>query len=328
MITIYTLTVLISLFLMAFFTASEMACTSVNRIRIKAMSEEGNKRAERLAKFLGNEGLFLGTTLVGTNIMTVVSSALATRIFTEYFDPSLAPALATALMVPVTLIAGEVVPKMIAGHYSTGFAMSAVVPLTSFLRILRPVIFLVNSIAKILLFPFRGQRESWDTNFSKTDLKKILLTGHEFGEVEADEVELIHKVLDFGGKTVEKIMIPLYMVSSLNENEKGDDLKRLVSLTGYSRIPVYSGNKRNIVGIANIYDLLFNGEEDRESVPVKKFMREVVDVRSDDGLDIALARLRHRKQPMGVVTGTDGRIVGIITIEDMLEEIVGEIEDR
>jgi len=133
--------------------------------------------------------------------------------------------------------------------------------------------------------------------------------------------------LDFGNKKVESIMTPLFRVSSLAETDTTENLKQLVSLTGFSRIPVYRGNKNNVVGIINIYDILFTEEGDDNSTAVKDFVREHVTVNREDPLDIVLARLRHRKQPMGVVVGQDEQVCGIITIEDILEEIVGEIED-
>lgn len=328
MIIIYTIIILIAVAFSAFFSASEMAFTTVNRLKLNDLADRGEKRARKLKTFLDKEGLFLGTTLVGTNIAVVVSSVLTTRILMEYFESSMAPLLSTVIMVPVSLVFGEIIPKMIAKSFSTELAMNVVSPISGFLKLFKPIIISVNAVAAFLISPFAEKKESWEANVSKSDLKQILLTGHATGEVEADEVELIHKVLDFGGKTVEKIMIPMYIVSSINESDTGVDLKRLVSLTDFSRIPVYSGNKNNIVGIANIYDVLFDVEGEKEKALVKDFMRDPVPVSKDDGLDIALARLRHRKQPMGIVVDEKSNAVGIVTIEDMLEEIVGEIEDR
>lgn len=173
--------------------------------------------------------------------------------------------------------------------------------------------------------PFGERKTPWDLSFTKGDLKKMLLLGHETGEVETDEVELIHKVLEFGGKKVEKIMVPLYRVSSIDTEDTIENLKRLISITGFSRIPVYRENKNSIVGIVNIYDILFKTSNGEENATVKDFIRDPVYLKRDDGLDIALARLRHREQPMGIVVEDDNHVVGIITIEDMLEEIVGEI---
>jgi len=122
-------------------------------------------------------------------------------------------------------------------------------------------------------------------------------------------------------------MVPMYRVSSIAVDDATDDLKRMVSLTGFSRIPVYENNKNNIVGIANIYDILFKMDAGGEKTVIKDFVRDPVYVGREDSLDIALTRLRHKKQPMGIVRDKEGRIAGIVTIEDMLEEIVGEISD-
>ncbi|MBD3296812.1 MAG: DUF21 domain-containing protein [Candidatus Omnitrophica bacterium] len=328
MITIYTLLIIIVLSMWAFFSFAEMAMTSLNRIKLKSLVDRGDERALDLDLLLSRGGSFLGTTLVGTNIVTVISSVLATRICAEYFGLKYAAAAATAVMAPLTLVFSEIVPKLIARQYATDMALKTVRPLGSFSRLFHPVIALVNAIANLFLRPFGKPKAYWDLALTKQDLKRMLEHGQEAGEVEPDEVELIHKVLDFGGTNVEKIMVPLYRVSSVSEEDNIGTVKRLVDLTGYSRIPVYSEKKNNITGVINIYDILFSKDEPAEDAPVDRFIRKTVSVGRKDGLDIALTRLRHAKQPMGIVVDDkDGRIAGIITIEDILEELVGDIED-
>jgi len=330
MITIYTIGALIAIAAQAFFTTAEMAFTTVNRIKLRDLVESGDPHALKLNDFLSREGMFLGTTLVGTNISVVITSTLATRVFAEYFGTKLSPVITIIIMVPLVLIFAEIIPKIIARQFSTPLALYTVTPLNSFFKLFRPLILAVNSTARFLLFPFKGESRPWDLTFTKSDLKTILRSGHEAGEVETDELELIHKVLDFGGKPVENSMIPLYRVSSTSENDSIENLKRLVSLTGFSRIPVYKDSKNNIIGIINIYDVLFRLDEDMESDRgvIRDFIRAPVHVKQNDGLDIALTRLRNKKQPMGIVTDNDERVVGIITIEDILEELVGNIEDK
>ena len=325
MITIYTLIVIFSIGVQAFFTACEMAFTSVNKIKLKELIDSGDLEAVEIHNFVKKEGMYLGTTLVGTNIAVVVASISSARIFTEYFNPAISPLLATICLVPITLIFAEIVPKIIARHFSTEFALKAVVPLKKFFRLFYPVIAGVNYIAKIILTPFSKNNESKGVMFTKTDLKKLLIMGQEKGEMEADEVELIHKILDFGAKRVENIMIPLYRISSISVNDNVKNIKRLVEHTGFSRIPVYENNKNNIVGIVNIYEILFNPEEVKDNEEVKSFIRDIVSVNRRDNLNIVLTRLIHQKSPMGIVLDQEEKVVGIITIEDILEEIVGEI---
>lgn len=327
MITIFTIIVLSMILMQAFFTASEMALTSISRAKLKALEAQGDPRAARLNAFLSREGLYLGATLVGTNIAVVTASVLATRIFSAYFGADNSPLITTAVMVPVTLIFAEIVPKMIARQLATPFSLGVVGHLSGFYGIFRPLIFMVNRVARILLIPFNRGKSPGMVDFNKSDLKRILILGHETGEMEADEVELIHKVLDFGAKKVERIMVPMYRVSSIGADDTVGNLKRLVSLTGFSRVPVYRENKNKIAGIVNIYDILFSTNDIDDNALVEDFLREPVYVKREDGLDIALARLRHKEQPMGIVTERENSVVGIITIEDMLEEIVGEMED-
>ena len=328
MIVAYTLAIILALVFQAFFTASEMAFTSVSRIRLKGLVDSKDPHALKLSEFLGKKGMFLGTTLVGTNICVIVASTLTTRIFAGYFDANLSIILTAVVLVPVTLIFAEIIPKMIGRQFSTNMALKTVVPLNNFRRLFSPLIVAVTSFARLLLVSTGKQTAPWEMTFTKRDLKRIVLSGHEAGEVETDEVELIYRVLDFGAKPVGDIMVPMYRVSSISADESAKNLKKLVSLTGFSRIPVYKKNKNDITGIVNIYDVLFALEGGGEKKEIVDFIREPVYINRKDGLDIVLTRLRRREQPMGIVTDDDQKVVGIVTIEDILEEIVGEIEDR
>ncbi|MFH1310285.1 MAG: CNNM domain-containing protein [Candidatus Omnitrophota bacterium] len=324
---LYITFIIFAVLMQAFFTASEMAFTTVNKIKLKHLASSGNKYALKVDNLLKEEGSYLGATLVGTNLAVIVSSVLATRIFAEYFDWKIAPVMATAVMVPLTLIFAEITPKMIARQFSTTWALKTVKPLGVFLKVFYPIIIVVNSIARFFLMPFGKRVSAWNLTFTKNDLKKMLLLGYETGEVEADEVELIHKVLDLGTKEVDMVMVPFSRVSSINVDDNVQNLKSLVSLTGFSRVPAYENDKNNIIGIINIYDILFSTEIVTKK-SLKDFVREPVYVGAKDGLDIALTRLRHKKQPMGIVVDKKRRAVGVITIEDILEEIVGELEDE
>ncbi|MGB2630147.1 MAG: hemolysin family protein [Candidatus Omnitrophota bacterium] len=327
MIPIYTIAVILALFFQAFFTASEMAFTSVSRIKLKDLVKKRDPHALKLHDFLHKRG-FLGTTLVGTNIAVVIASTLTTRIFAEHFGKDISALLTTVVLVPVTLVFAEIVPKMIGRQFATPVALRTVSPLENFRKVFSPLIVAVTSVAKLLLLPFGKPATPWDITFTKSDLKRIVLSGREEGEMEHDEVELIHKVLDFGAKTAQSIMVPLYRVSSISFDDSVENLKKLVAVTGFSRIPIYKNNKNNIIGIVNIYDILFAPEEGEKMRGLEDFIREPVNIKSTDGLDIALARLRYKKQPMGIVTDETQQPVGIVIIEDILEEIVGEIEDR
>ncbi|MFH1799135.1 MAG: hemolysin family protein [Candidatus Omnitrophota bacterium] len=327
MVTIYAILIFAAILMQAFFTASEMAFTTVNRNKLKSLVESGDRRANKLYNFLRKEGVYLGVTLVGTNMAVVISSISATRVFGEYFGHKTSPLITILVMVPLTLILAEIIPKMIARQFSMGLALNTVVPASSFYRLFYPLIFVVSSIARFFLKPFAKNKSTREIMLTKTDLKKVLLLGYKTGEVEEDEVERIHKILDLGAKIVEKIMVPLYRVSSVSRIDTISDLKKLVSLTGFSRIPVYKNHKNNILGIVNIYDILFSRGAENQDWKAGDFMRDAVYVNKKDRLDIALARLRHKKQPMGIVVEEKNMVVGIVTIEDILEEIVGEIGD-
>lgn len=325
MIPLYTAIVLFAFCMHAFFALTEMVFTSANRSAVKELALSGDKRARLTDELLNSNEVFLGTTLVGTNIAVVLYSILATRIFIEYFGSAKASSMTVLFIVPGTLLFAEIIPKMIGKQFATSLSCRLASVVWSFYRVFHPVIITVNFLVGILLVPVQKlKKNQWRRSFTKSDLKRILLLGHETGEVEADEVELIHKVLDFEAKKVSQTMVPLFKVSSIEEEETVETLKRLVALTNFSRIPVYRDKKENLTGVVNIYDILFSHEDVSDSRKVKEFAREPVYVAPTDGLDIALARLRHKKRPMGIVVGQDEKRIGIITIEDILEQIVGE----
>ena len=220
MVIIYTISIMFAILMQAFFAASETALTCTDGAKLKGLVDTGNKFAIKLEGFLKKKGAYLGTTLIGTNIAVVAASALATRIFAEYFNPEFSAILATVILVPITLLFAEIIPKIIARYYSLDFALRIVSPLTKFSKLFHPLIVFLNAVSGFLLWPFRGQKPSWDYTLTKGDIKQMLLLGHQTGEVEADEVELIHNVLDLGSITVEKIMVPLYKVSSIETDDE------------------------------------------------------------------------------------------------------------
>ncbi len=327
MITIYTVLVILAIMMQAFFTASEMSFTSANKLKLKHLAESGDQHAVKLTDFLGKEGTFLGTALVGTNIAVILSSVLATRIFIEHFGPDLAPVITTCVMVPLTLVFGEITPKMIARQYATSLSLRLITPLSAFFQVFKPIIIFVNAIARALISPFGAKKKPWDFTFTKSDLKRLLLLGHETGDVNADEVEMIHRVLDLGSKAAEKIMIPMYRVSAANIDEPVGNIKKMAALTGFSRIPVYGREKDKITGVINIYEILFSDGVD-DSASLGEYIRPAVYIDKEDSLDITLTRLRNKKQPMGIVVDGGQKPLGIVTIEDILEEIVGKLEDK
>jgi len=198
-------------------------------------------------------------------------------------------------MVPVILVFAEIVPKIIARQISMSFALNTVSLLENFHSLFYPLITSVDSVCRIILFPFKNLKANGEMKLTKRDIKNMIYLGHETGGVEADEAELIHKVLDLESKKVERIMVPLYRVSSIGGEDIVDNLKRLVSLTGFSRIPVYRGNKNNIVGIVNIYDILYSMDQKTENAIVQNFIKLIAEknITIVSGLAIGIDSLAH-----------------------------------
>ena len=257
MITGLILLILLFLFLNAFFAGSEAALTSLNKIRLRHLVESKDKRAIMLNDFLKEEGDFLGTTLVGTNISVIISSALATYLFSFWLGRNAAIA-STIVMTSVILVFGEVIPKTISRQSSNAISLKVILPLRFMFRVLYPMIFIATGITRFILKPLKIQKIKESKPFlTKKDIEMVLKTSKKKGSVGPDEETLIQRIFKLGITTVDKIMVPLNQAALINAEDSIENLKTIASRTRFSRFPVYENQNNNIIGLINIYDILF-----------------------------------------------------------------------
>ncbi|MBQ3104813.1 MAG: HlyC/CorC family transporter [Lachnospiraceae bacterium] len=314
----------ILLLLSAFFSSAETAMTTVNRVKIRSLIEDGNKRAVTLQKILDNHGKMLSSLLVGNNIVNISASSLATtmaiRIWGNY-----AVGIATGILTLLVLLFGEIIPKTLAMYHCEKMALSYAPAVYLLIHILTPVVFLIDLLSGSLLKLFRLDL-SQKATITETELKTYVDVSHEDGVIESEEREIIYNVFDFSDAVAKDIMIPRIDMISIDENACYQDLYALFREYMYTRIPVYKEDKDNIIGLVNIKDFIL--VEDKDTFRVADIIRDAYFTYEYKKTSDLMLEMRQKMHNVSFVLNEYGACVGMITLEDLLEEIVGEIRDE
>lgn len=308
----------------AFFSGAETALTSVNKMRIRNMIEEGNKRAELVWSLIEDSSKLLGTILVGNNVVNIGASALATSIAIELFGNQ-GVGIATGVMTLFVLIFGEITPKSLATENAESISLK-IAPIISFLqKILTPIVFILLKVTDLISKLF-GKNETEDPVITENEIKTILNVSHEEGVLEGEEKDMLVNVFDFQDSPLNKVMTPRPDMAAVELDSSYEDIVEIYKKYGYSRYPVFKENRDDIVGIFSMKDLVL--VKDSDNFHLKDFLRKPVYLFETQRATSALEELRSKKITMGIVIDEYGGTSGIITIEDLIEEIVGEIEDE
>jgi len=307
-----------------FFSGTETAMVSVDRARIKALAEQGSKSAALVEAILQTPEKFFSTTLLGTNIAVVLSNAIATMLIIEYLGEQY-QYITILIMTPLILIFGEIVPKTVYRYHAEQITRHLIYPLKAISVIFYPLVVILTSLTRLLMRLFGMGSAQFRPHATREDLENYLDMWNIRGYLRTAERKIIERIFDFSEIDVEDIMIPLVNIKTLEAEESIDNAIGLARKTGYSRIPVYEGEVYNIIGIVHAFDLLTANEETQT---LKDLMRPAPYVPSSAPIDELLKQLRTEGKSIAVVVDEYGGAVGIVTIEDILEEVVGEIYDE
>jgi len=321
-----TTLIFISIFIImeAFFSGSEIGMIAINRIKMKQKADEGNTSAERVLNLLNTPEKLFATTSLGTNL-AVVSS---TSIFTAYMVTrmgSQGELLAMIILSPIILFGGEIVPKMILQNRADTIMPFFIWPLEMSLRILSPIIIFFTSISSFITNKlFRLSQENKKT-FSRDQILQVLSLDSQTIELDVTERTMIHKIFNFGDITVDQCMVPLVQLTAIRDDSTLEEAHQLAVDTGFSRFPVFHERMHNIIGVLNTFDLL---NQPIEKSPLTHLVRPAHYIPSNKKIDDLLKELQKQGLHMGVIVDEYGGCIGLTTVEDLLEEIVGEIEDE
>ena len=311
------------LLLKGFFSGSEIALVNADKIRLNAMANQGNRGAKLVLRLFQTPDVLLGTTLVGTNISTVVLATIGTLLMIEHFGER-GDLYAFLLYTPLFLILGEIVPKSVYQQKSVQLAPIVVYPLRGFSMLLYPIVFVFSRIARFATRLVSGAGTGQTLSMTREQIRMVVDMAERTSNVDAFDRGRIRRVIRFAETTVGEAMIPVAEMTAISKDNQTRDVVDLVGRHGYNRLPIFRGNISNIVGIVTLttWDLL---EPGIEKTPLEQHVRGAHYVSAHQTIDELLPVLREREDHMAIVVDEFGSAIGMITMEDILEEVVGEI---
>ncbi len=315
----------ILLLLSAFFSSAETALTTVNRIRMRTLAEDGDKRAERVLRITDDSGKMLSAILIGNNIVNLSASSIATSLAIELWG-SVGAGIATGILTFLILIFGEISPKTLATIYSERIALTYSAAIELLIKILTPVIFLINKLSMGFLLLMRVDPKAGEQQLTEEELRTIVDVGKESGVLETEEHEMINNLFDFGDAQAKEVMVPRIDMTFANIASTYDELIEIFQKDKFTRLPVYEDTTDNVVGILNMKDLLLY--KDKAHFCIRDIMREPYFTYEHKNTAELFMEMRKSSISLAIVLDEYGATAGLITLEDLLEEIVGEIRDE
>ncbi len=309
----------------AFFSGCEIGMISINRIKMEQKAREEDTSARLILDLLGNPERLFSTTSLGTNVAVVSSSVVFTGFMILHFG-EWGDFLSMIIISPIILFGGEIIPKVIFQNRANSMMLIFVHPLNFFCRILSPIITLFSGIYNFLLrLLLRG---AYKVNLAPVSREQIRYISHPdslTSELDIDEKKMIHRIFNFGELRADQAMVPLVQTYAISDGATVREVNQISNETGFSRLPVFHERMFNLIGILNTFDLLTIPEDDS---PITEMIRPAYYVPPNKKLDDLLKELQQRGLHIAIVVDEYGGCIGIVTIEDIVEEIVGEIEDE
>jgi putative hemolysin len=309
------------IFLSSFFAAAEMAFVSIDRIKVREESVKGRKNAILLEKLLENPDEVVSAVVVCNNLVNVTASILAGTI-AIYLLGNIGVGIATAVMTSLIIIFGEVTPKAY-GINNEQFAFKVSKSLHFIRRIFYPVVKAFAVISDAFL-KIMGKEKRGKLIVTEEEIKTMMDFGVHEGTIKKDEKKLVEEIFDFDETEAKEVYVPVKQMVGLQENDTVEELINKAVKTGHSRFPVYRENKEDIEGMVHVKDALVKDK----NMPVKEIMREILKIPPKMKVDDVLRAMQKRSEHMALVQSKEGKIIGLVTLEDLIEEIFGEIRDE
>jgi len=316
--------VIILLSASAFFSSAETALMTSNKLRMRNLAENGDKRAAKVLKVTENTDKMLSAILIGNNIVNLTASSISTALTLKIFGSKLV-GIATGILTFLILVFGEITPKNVASKNAENMALAYIGVISFLVTLLTPVIFIVNTVAKFVISIFNKNGD--DNNaVTEEELRAMVEYSHEEGVIENEEKKMIVNVVDFGDTVAGDIMVPRVDMVMVDEKSSYEEILQVFREERYTRIPVYEETPDNVIGILNVKDFLLI--EDKENFVMKELLREPLYTYEYKKTSALMMDMRKTGANIVIVLDEYGITAGLITLEDMLEEIVGEIRDE
>ena len=309
--------------LSGFFSSAETALTTCNKIKMRTLADNGNAKARRVLKITDDSGKMLSAILVGNNIVNLSASSLITTLAIRI---NVAVGIATGVITLLILIFGEISPKTLATLHADSIALAYAGIIEFLMKLLTPVIFLINKLAMGFLFLMRVDPSKGQNTMTEDELRTIVDVSHEEGVIETEEREMINNVFDFGDAQAKEVMVPRIDMTFADVDNTFEELLDIFRADHFTRLPVYEGSTDNVIGILNVKDLLLC--DDRDHFSIRDILRKPYYTYEHKNTAELLIEMRQSCNNIAIVLDEYGATAGLITLEDLLEEIVGEIRDE
>ena len=315
---------IILLMLSAFFSSAETALTTVNRIRIRSLADDESKRAKTVLKITDNSGKMLSAILIGNNIVNVAAASITTSL--AYSLGGSAVAIANAVITIAILLFGEITPKTTATIHAEKLALIYAPIISIFMKIMTPVIFIINGLSNAVLLLLRIDPNAKNQTRTENELRTIVDVSHEDGVIESDEKEMIYNVFDLGDAKAKDVMVPRVHVTFADVNTTYEELIEIFREDKFTRLPIFEDSTDNVIGTINMKDLLLF--DNTKEFHIRDILREAYFTYEYKNISELLVEMREASFNIAIVLDEYGDTAGLITLEDILEEIVGEIHDE
>lgn len=322
---IQLLALLILVMLSSFFSSAETALTTANKIRLQALADEGNKQAAIAIKIKENPSKMLSAILIGNNLVNNFAASLATALAIRLLGSG-SVGIVTAMLTIIVLIFGEITPKTYATANSDKMALSYASVISVLMKILTPVIIIINTICRFFLKLLHVSTDSSMNPMTEMELRTIVDVSHKDGVIEKEEREMIYNVVDFGDSQAKDVMVPRADMVTVSDTASYQEIKDLFRTEKYTRLPVYQNDRDNIIGILNIKDFFFC--DDTSDFRVTDIMYKPYFTYEYKKTSELLIEMQRNSVSISIVLDEYGASVGMVSLEDLLEEIVGEIRDE
>lgn len=328
------ITLLILLFLSAFFSSAETALTTVNKIRMRSLAEEKNRSAKRVIKLIEHPTKMLSAILICNNIVNLYASSLTTtyafsicqRMELEE-STSIAAGIATGIITILILIFGEITPKNLATRNAEKLALIYSGIILFITKLFTPIIFIVNQISNFFLFVLRVDTSKKANSITEDELRTFVDVSHEEGVIESEERQMITNIVDFGDSLAKDVMVPRMDIAMVRSDISYNELLTEFTENKYARMPVYEDTIDNIIGIINLKDFVFY-TGDKNTLDIRSLIREAHVTYEYKNVSELFMEMRKDSIPMTIVLDEYGALAGLITMEDLIEEIVGDLRDE
>ena len=310
-----------------FFSASETSLMSLSKIRIRYMEEEGVKGAKLVSSLIEKSSDLLSSILVGNNVVNIAATSVSTSLFISIFGDG-GVAIATAVMTVLVLIFGEITPKTIAANSPEKIAVIVSKPISIIMKITKPIVWVFNLLTGIIFKIMGIDNDGVKPFITEEELKAMVNVSHEEGVLEMEEREIINNVFQFGDMQAKEAMIQRLDMVAIDIEDSYDEIIELFKSEKLSRLPVYQESIDDIVGILNIKDIIFLSDEEIENFDIKDYVREAFFTYEFKKITQLLEEMKKEKTQMAIVVDEYGGTAGLLTIEDLVEVIVGDIDDE